>query len=68
MKYYSIKNINVKEVIIVPVVISPLKDELNKALREASELLATRPEEKSALRYVNAIHRLIDVCEKRNRY
>lgn len=52
----------------MPVVISLLKDELNKALREASELLATRPEETSALRYVNAIHRLIDVCEKRNRY
>lgn len=52
----------------MPVVISPLKDELNKALEEASKLLVTHPEERSALKYVNAIHRLIDICEKRNRY
>lgn len=52
----------------MPVVISPLKDELNKALEEASKLLVSHPTDKSALLYVNAIHRLINICEKRNRY
>lgn len=52
----------------MPIVISPLKEELNKALEEASKCLATHPEEQSALKYVNAIHRIIAVCENRKRY
>lgn len=52
----------------MPVVISPLKEVLNEKLKEASDLFRMNPEDKIALRYVNAIHDIIAVCENRNRY
>lgn len=52
----------------MPTVRSKLKDALDQCLKEATENLLHYPEEKSALNYVNAIHKLIDVCEERKRY
>lgn len=52
----------------MPTVRSKLKDALDEALKEATDILLRYPEEKSALKYVNAIHKLIKVCEDRKRY
>lgn len=52
----------------MPTVRSKLKDALDEALKDATETLLHYPDEKSALKYVNAIHKLIDVCEERKRY
>lgn len=52
----------------MPVVISPLKDELNKALKEATNLFVTNPEDASAKRFVETIQKIINVCENRKRY
>lgn len=47
---------------------SQIKDALFKALKEANECVLHFPEERSALKYANAIQNLINVCEKRGRY
>ena len=47
---------------------SQIKDALFKYLKEANECLLRFPEERSALKYANAIQNIIDVCEQRGRY
>ena len=47
---------------------SLIKDALFKYLKEANECVLHYPEERSALKYANAINDLINVCETRNRY
>lgn len=50
------------------IVISPLKETLNEKLKESSELVMINPNDKSAQKYLEAIHALIAVCENRNRF
>lgn len=52
----------------MPNVRSKLKDALDEALKDASDCLRRNPEDHIALKFVNTIHHLIDVCEERNRY
>lgn len=52
----------------MPTVRSKLKDALEEALKESSECLLRFPHEESAVKYANMIHKLIEVCESRNRY
>lgn len=54
----------------MPTVRSKLKDALDEELRKATALLnrCDTQNVKIAIEYVNAIRRLIDVCEKRKRY
>ena len=52
----------------MPNVRSKLKDALDEELKIASQCLAMNPSDHIALKFVNAIHHLIDVCEERNRY
>lgn len=52
----------------MPTVRSKLKDALDEALKNATDTLLKYPDEKSALKFVNTIHKLIDVCEERKRY
>lgn len=54
----------------MPNVRSKLKDALDEELKRATAILVRCDQQsvKIALEYVNAIHRIIDVCEERNRY
>lgn len=56
----------------MPTVRSKLKDALDIELKKATDTLLRYPQDsdgvKVALEYVNAIKRLIAVCEERNRY
>lgn len=47
---------------------SQIKEALFRYLKEANECVLRYPEERSALKYANAINDLINVCESRNRY
>ena len=52
----------------MPTVKSKLKEELEKALREANEQMILYPKNRSARAYASAIQRIIKVCEDRQRY
>ena len=56
----------------MPTVRSKLKDAFDVELKKATDMLLRYPQDsdglKVALEYVNAIKRLIAVCEERNRY
>jgi len=52
----------------MPTVRSKLKDALDEALKDANDCLLHFPEERSAMKYVNAIRKLQNVCEERKRY
>lgn len=56
----------------MPTVRSKLKDAFNVELNKATDMLLRYPQAsdglKVALEYVNAIKRLIAVCEERRRY
>ena len=52
----------------MPTIKSQIKTILEEKLKEANKLLLQYPNEKSALKYVNAIIEINDVCEKRGRY
>lgn len=52
----------------MPTVRSKLKDALDEALKEANDCLLRFPQEHTALKYVNGIRKLQQVCEERKRY
>lgn len=52
----------------MPTLKSKLKEALEEALKDASECMLKFPEERSAIKYASSIHKLIKVCEDRNRY
>ena len=52
----------------MPTVKSKIKEALEEALKDASDCMLKFPEERSAIRYANTIHKLIDICEERKRY
>lgn len=56
----------------MPTLKSKLKDALDIELKKATDILLRYPQDsdcvKVALEYVNAIKRIINVCEERKRY
>ena len=71
-KLYSIKIVKGGTGRNMPTVKSKLKEALDIELKKATDTLLRYPQDsdgvKVALDYVNAIRRIIDVCEERKRY
>ena len=71
-KFYLIKKVKGGTGRNMPTVKSKLKEALDIELKKATDTLLRYPQDsdgvKVALDYVNAIRRIIDVCEERKRY